>query len=478
MSFTSLVRSVARKEIQEIVRDGRLRLLGGIVVVLAFAALAFGTHQTHRAQQAREQARERATADWVEQGEKNPHVAAHYGTHVFAPTSAATAIDPGVSAYLGRAVKIEAHRRNLAAHSEAQDSAGLQRLGTFSVSTVLLQLVPLLIIALGFGLWSRERERGTLRQLLSTGVDRRALLWGKMIALGLVIAGLLGPTGLIIIGAFWALGGGDGDTLIRLGLLGLGYALYFAVFAGLTLYTSALARSSRAALVSMIGLWGLFCLITPRAATEISATLEPLPSQADFAREVAGSLEHGIDGQTKRDTAIEAMVSDLMAAQGISEANMLIDDSFLNGFELQAEARWEDQIFGHHAQVLEDRIEAQERVVAWTGMLSPFVAMRTLSAGLCGTDYTHHRHFTTYAESWRQGLIGQLNAAFAQNAGAEGWDYRAGPDLWKKAPPFDYEPPGAAFALKTHAISALILLAWLALALGLALRSAQRVRPS
>ena len=34
----------------------------------------------------------------------------------------------------------------------------------------------LLIIALGYGLWSRERESGTLRQLLSTAVDRRTLL--------------------------------------------------------------------------------------------------------------------------------------------------------------------------------------------------------------------------------------------------------------------------------------------------------------
>lgn len=471
----SLVVLVARKEVREVVRDGRLRLLGGIVVVLALAAFAFGAQQTLRAQHARAHAQERAAAQWEGQGKKNPHVAAHYGTHAFAPTSVATAIDPGVTAYLGRAIKVEAHRRNLAAHSAAQDGAGLKRLGAFSVATVLLQLVPLLIIALGYGSWSRERESGTLRQLLSTGVDRRVLLGGKAAALSAVVAGLLLPAGLVIVGGLWVMGGGDGGTLVRLGLLAAAYGVYFAVFGGLTLYASAAARSSRSALVAMVGVWGLFCLVMPRAASEVAGAVEPLPSRAELARAVAHSLENGVDGQTKREVAIEAMVSDMMAARGIADAGMLVDDSQIAGVELQAEARWEDGVFDHHVRALEDRVAAQERMVAWAGVLSPFVAMRALSAGLCGTDQAHHRHFTDYTESWRQALVAQLNEAFAARAGNEGWSYRAGPELWKNAPKFAYAAPGAGMALRTHLPSVAVLFGWLLLALGLALRSARRV---
>jgi ABC-2 type transport system permease protein len=472
----SLIGCVMQKELREIVRDGRLRLLGGLVVLLALTALAFGAEQTYRSQHAREHARERATDQWEDQGDKNPHVAAHYGTHVFAPTSAATAIDPGVTPYLGRAVKIEAHRRNLAAHSAAQDAAGLQRLGSFTVTTVFLMLLPLLIIALGHGLWGRERERGTLRQLLSTGVDRRALLWGKITALFLVIAALVIPAGLVIVGVLWALGGGDSGTLLRLGLLAVGYGVYFAIFGGLTLYASAAGRSSRAALVAMVGVWGLFCLVTPRAASEVAGAVEPLPSQGELARAVSLSLDKGIEGTAEREVAVTAIASDLMAQKGLSDMGMMVDESFLAGFQLQAEARWEDMVFTHHIGALEDKIAAQEDVVAWAGFLSPFVAMRTLSAGLCGTDFAHHRHFTDHAEAWRQALVAQLNQAFADNAGVDGWDYRAGPDLWKNAPAFDYEPPSATFALQTHAASVLALLMWLLLALGLARRSARRVR--
>jgi ABC-2 type transport system permease protein len=73
-------------------------------------------------------------------------------------------------------------------------------------------------------------------------------------------------------------------------------------------------------------------------------------------------------------------------------------------------------------------------------------------------------------------LVAQLNKDFADNAGDDGWEYRAGPDLWKKVPPFTYETPSMLFALKTHATSAGILFVWLIGAIVLALRSAQRVR--
>ncbi len=468
--------AIVRKEVRELARDGRLRVLGGIIAVLALSALIFGAQQTWQAQQARQQAVERAEADWEGQGQRNPHVAAHYGTHVFAPTSAATAIDPGVSAALGRSVRIEAHRRNLAAHARSQDASGLGGMGAFSITMVLLLLVPLLIIALGYGLWGRERERGTLRQLVSTGVDLRALLWGKMLALALVVGAVVVPTGAVITAALWALGGGDAATLARLGLLTLGYGAYFLIFAGLTLYASAAARSSRAALVAMIGVWGVFCLLTPRAATEVASALRPLPSQAAFARDVAQSLEHGIDGTTPREQAVGAITKELMVNNGFATAGIFVDEAALNGFELQAEARWEDAIYDHHVKALEDGIAAQERAVAWAGVLSPFVAMRSLSAGLCGTDYAHHRHFTDHAEAWRKRLIGMLNEAFAKNAGAQGWDYRAGAELWKQAPPLEYTPPGPGFALETHLPAVASLLGWMLLALVLALRSARRVK--
>ena len=102
--------------------------------------------------------------------------------------------------------------------------------------------------------------------------------------------------------------------------------------------------------------------------------------------------------------------------------------------------------------------------------------MRTLSAGICGTDYAHHRHFTDYAEGWRKSLVAQLNADFSKNAGAQGWDYRATKDLWKNAPPFDYRSPGLSDTMAHHAGSLIALLIWLLASAGLAGWSVRRMR--
>ncbi|MAO84496.1 MAG: hypothetical protein CMH50_11535 [Myxococcales bacterium] len=480
-----MIKHVARKEVREIVRDGRMRLLGVIVIILALAALAFGAQQAIRAQEARDNAMERAQKQWEGQGERNPHSAAHYGTHVFAPTSVVTAIDPGVSPYLGRSVEIKAHKRSLASHSEAQDSGGSKRLGSFSVASVFLLLIPLLIIALGYGLWSRERERGTLRQVLSTGVNQSELFWGKTLALFFVLLILLIPAALIIVGVLWGLGGGDEKTLVRLGLLALSYGVYFGVFAGLTLFASAIARTSRGALVTMVGLWGFFCLVTPRAATEVAGILQPLPSQAELGRQVAQSLKTGLDGETDKDVFIEAKVADRLEAEGISEdaLEFFTDEAeaqriktYKDGLILKFTAEWENAIFDHYIKKFDDQVGAQESVMDGVSLLSPYVAMRTLSAALSGTDFAHHRHFTAYAEAWRQGFVDSLNQAFAEKAGAQGWSYRAGPELWKNAPPFAYQPPKPTYGLDVHFLSALALLGWLLMAFVLARWAAGRVR--
>ncbi|MEC9072293.1 MAG: hypothetical protein VX938_07950, partial [Myxococcota bacterium] len=64
LGLSPLLRAVIWKEVREVVRDGRLRVLGTIVLVLTMAALAFGVQQTTRAQHAREHAQERASDQW------------------------------------------------------------------------------------------------------------------------------------------------------------------------------------------------------------------------------------------------------------------------------------------------------------------------------------------------------------------------------------------------------------------------------
>ena len=128
---------------------------------------------------------------------------------------------------------------------------------------------------------------------MSLGVERSVLFWGKALALSAMIVALLAPAAALVVMVLWTMGGGDVDTLVRLLMMGLAYLVYFVTFGALTLFASAKLPSSRSALVAMVGVWGLFALVVPRLATEVSVSIESLPSRAELAREISVALEEG-----------------------------------------------------------------------------------------------------------------------------------------------------------------------------------------
>ena len=178
---------------------------------------------------------------------------------------------------------------------------------------------------------------------------------------------------------------------------------------------------------------GAFCLIIPFKGLG-SAASQPLISKAEFARRVAGSLKKGIDGKTDREVTIEATMKDLLAQEGFADAGFMLDPAVARGAELRAEAHWEDQIFDHHVNALNDSIQRQEAMTTSFGLLSPFMAMRALSTALCGTDFEHHRHFSDYAESWRKSFVEVLNKEFAENRAVQVGATRQDRILEKSAP--------------------------------------------
>ncbi|MBB1235849.1 ABC transporter permease, partial [Klebsiella pneumoniae] len=76
---------IARKDLRGRLRDGRLYWAGGIVAVLLLTALAVGYLHQQEARAEQAAAQNTDYADWLKQGARHPHDAAHQGMHVFKP---------------------------------------------------------------------------------------------------------------------------------------------------------------------------------------------------------------------------------------------------------------------------------------------------------------------------------------------------------------------------------------------------------
>lgn len=455
-----MIRIVARKEFRDLWRDGRFRISGAVVLALLAVALLMGFQQYRSLREQHTDAQRLTRTQWLTQGEKNPHSAAHYGIYAFKPQHPLSYLDRGVNPYTGTTSWLEAHRQNDFTLRPAQDAPALQRLGELTGALILQVLVPLLIVFLTFGQFAGERESGTLRQLLSAGVAPGQLATGKVLGtlsallLLLLPAAMLGA-GVSVLGA----AGQVAPTAGRFLLASLIYLCYFTVFALLALAISARARSSRTALVTLLGFWMLNCLAAPRLAADVSKRWYPIPSALEFQQRIDRDLQQGLNGDDPADRRAAALEQRILAQYGVAGVKELPVN--FDGIRLQEGEEYGNKVFDRHFAELWRAYGRQTRLHELSGVFAPMLAVRTLSMGLAGTDFAHHRHFASAAEEYRRVLVKQMNDDMTQHADTAGFNYMAGEDLWAKAAAFTYQPPTIDWVIRQNQPALLVVMLWL-----------------
>ena len=359
---------IARRDLTELMRGGRLYWMGGLLLVLLATSLGVGWQRQHESQRERERAQALDYADWVAQPERHPHDAAHQGMHVFKPEAPLSIVDPGITPYVGSTLWLRAHRQTEVKFRPAQDATGLTRFGSLSAAWVLQLLGPLLVIVLGFAAISSERELGTLRQTLSLGVSMRQVLWGKALALGAMLAILMVPAGLIA-GAAVLLSAEPGDradaALRLIGLAGA-YALYLAAFVFLVLAVSAWVSSSRLSLVCLLGLWIGVVLVLPRLLADASRDWLPSASRREFDRRLGADL-----GAATQRAWTEQFGVGKPYGRGVSMSQWGV------GLRVNDQAGY--GVMDRHFNALWDTYSRQQALQGWAGVLSPRVTRSSVT---------------------------------------------------------------------------------------------------
>jgi ABC-2 type transport system permease protein len=466
-----MVWRIARKELIDLTRDGRFRVLSAIVLAVSVVSLLAGWKQYAELSQQHETASAATREQWVNQPEKNPHSAAHYGVYAFKPKSQLAIVDTGIDPYMGVAVWLEAHNQNEFKYRPAQDRTAVQRFGEMTGAEVLQVLLPLFIVLMTFSAYSGEREQGTLRQLLSLGVRRRDLVVGKALGIGAALALVLLPSLVLgIIAMSMTLQGGllAGDPL-RAVLLGIVYAVYFAVLVAIALGVSAWARSSRLALVVLLSFWFANGLIASRAASDVAAALHPTPSAIEFQKGMQADLNDRTELQARLDRRRE----ELMRQYNVETFDAL--PVAFSGISLQEGEEHANHVYDRHYGRLFDLYERQNRVYQLAGVVAPMLAVRSLSMGLAGTDFLQHRDFLNAAEDYRRDMQRLLNDDIVQNQ-RPGQVYLAGRTLWEQGPSFPYEAPPVGWVLNAYTTSLLALALWLVAATAWMLRGSTTAR--
>lgn len=469
-----MIGTIARKELTAALRDGRIVWSAAIFAVMLAAALLSAAQRYAVISQERSAAQAIVNEQWRNQGEKNPHSAAHYGVYAFRPVTPLAFFDTGVSSYSGVSIWLEAHRQNRPEGEPARDATSIARFGELTAAFTLQMLLPLLMILLAFGAFAGEREQGTLRQVLSMGVAPRALLVGK--ALGALAAAGLFVAPILVLGlvALVMLPGGVAWLPQALAIVAL-YVAYALVFLFLTLAVSAIADSARTTLVVMVAFWAVSCIALPRAAADLARLVTPLPTAVEFQRAIASDLESGI-GPTPVDQLIaerrEATLR-LYKATAIHELPINFQGIVLG---LQEEAS--NAVFDKHYGALRAAEARQLGTMQAVSTLSPRLATQLASMELAGTSLAANLHFADESEAHRRRLIQAMNRAVTFGSTGARPEYRAGPELWAAVEPFEYRPEPFGRILARLGPSFMVLALWLAGAVIAAALAVRRLRAS
>jgi ABC-type transport system involved in multi-copper enzyme maturation permease subunit len=145
-------------------------------------------------------------------------------------------------------------------------------------ATAIAVLLSLLGILFSYDMLSREKEQGTLRQVLSNPVSRSAFFLGKLAGIFLTLAPILVVCILAILPVIRlspSIRFTAGDCG-RIGMLLLTSLVYFAFFVFLGGFISSRTRSSRSSIILNLFIWCFLLFLLPNAASWLGKNITPV----------------------------------------------------------------------------------------------------------------------------------------------------------------------------------------------------------
>lgn len=460
-SMTSMC-ALCRKELRQVWREQRLPALYALLAIAIIVALS-GTVRVNRLESRQSaQAADAEYERWLNQGEKYAHAAAHYGMYVFRPVYGLANLDPGVQAFVGHSVWLEAHVQNGLLYRPLEDGTAVERLGTLSPAFLLTTLLPLFVILLAHGSVALERERGTLRlALIHSAGPGRILLSKVLVQFGVCSVPVLVVFASASMFAYvWCMTEPPTATVRWLAMLlvSLVLVLFWTL---LSVGVSCLVRTSGQALAVLTTLWCLVCVLMPRAAAELAETDHPTPTQQQLSASMTDALGDVEGGD--REAAVKQR---LMAEYHVDSLDKL-------------PVNWEG-VLRHEGEDAGDRIfdqfwgelfrayRLQEGDVARLSILSPTISSSWLLGRLASTDIDAHVDFVEAAEAHRRSLESILNDQIERKlADPKVQRPNSGREVWSRVPQFHFTgypvsheepetPKGLLYAASALAIQVLL----------------------
>lgn len=410
------IRTIAFREWQHLHRQRNLKIIYFPLLLVLGLAIYIGWQNTKQWNSVQDHYQTIVESQWKNQPNRHPHRASHYGYLVFRDKYPLSAFDFGVNSFVGNSVFLEAHRQNTINMSEASFSNGILRFGELSMAWCFQVIIPLFIIFMGFASISGFKANGILRLIIVQGCTYRELLWGKILGiyavtmvyfLPILLLGLIMVNGLAGHTHFaWQ------DFVLRSLFLGINYSVYLLIFSAIVVGFSALHKSPKATLLSLLIFWFVMVFVIPKTAQSLGEYLNPAPNKNDFDAQIYAKVKAQGDSHDPKDKHFRELRESLLKKYNVTR----LEDLPINyaGVQLYEGEKISSQIFGEEFEKLIDIYQKQNRVGVILGYFDPYLAMRNVSMLWSGSSFVDAVNFQRQVEQYRYERTQKLNTIQAE----------------------------------------------------------------
>jgi len=443
-----VLKTIIDKEIRELLGSTKFIVTFAVCAVLILLSFYIGgsnykTSVTHYEAAKAENLRQlEGATDWL-------MIEQH---RVFLPPDPLAALVTGVSNDIGRTTEVEA-RGELFAHDSRFNEEPVFAVFRFLDLRFIFQIVlSLFAILLGYDAISGEKERGTLRAILSNAIPRSTFIIGKLIgsfvglSVSLVAAIAIGCLLLPIMGV--PLGGADWS---RLGLIIFSGLLYFGAFLTLAVFVSAITRRTSDSFLMLLAIWIVSVMIVPRASVLIAGRAVDVPSvdevasqKATYSSSLWADFRKSLAGYKAPETEdIEAIMN-----------------SFNSYMDSLTEVR-DDQMDVYTAKLNEERRNRQnvQQAVAFNiARLSPATSLAGACTELAGTSPKLKERYYRNAMDYQKAYADFMKEKTGMNVGGRMIVFKIGDEEEEEEPidptelpEFTYHKPTLATSIQAAA---------------------------
>jgi len=452
---------IFKKELKELFRTSKLVwMLSGIIVLLLLALYNGNSYYTKHSQMIRE-SQEMTYKQFISQGDKNPHLGAHFGFYAYKPTADMAMIENGIEDYTGNSFYLEPHKRGVVKFKEISDATGLRSFGFLNIGFFAEFILPLFIFLICHNIFSKEWENGTIKLLLSTKASGRQIFTGKMLACLCMVMGLVLFIALAALFLFLKedqTAGFMNRVLPAFCCYLLGLSLFSCLMTTIGVSISLLTRRANLSLIVLSGFWLLGVFLLPRLAAEMAKNTHPSITSLEFENKIFDEKQYGVGNEGHKDIRREALLQRTMKQYHVNRIEDL--PVFFIPITIEFFEESDGLVMDKAYRAVDKKQEKQDRFVLNSAWLSPFLAFRDFSMRITATDINTHNDFTVKAENHRR-KIGVIVDDFYQN------NTVAGNAFWKTIPQFAYQVPGIGWRISNAANSIFILLGWSIFSIGL-----------